>query len=42
MFTITPNYKLKIVCVPSKLKKVICSKDCKFVNDFKNIEIKYY
>ena len=36
------NYKLKIDKIPKNFKKVICSKDYEFVDDFNDIEVEYY
>ena len=36
------NYNKKILKIPKKLKKIICSKDYKFIKDFDNLNIETY
>ncbi len=36
------QYKLKIDKISNNLKKIKCSKNYEFINDFINIDIEYY
>ena len=36
------KYKQEIKNIPNGLKKVICSKDYKYINNFKDLEIETY
>ena len=36
------KYKLEIKNVPNGLNKVVCSKDCKFINNFVDMEVETY
>jgi hypothetical protein len=36
------KYSVQIVNIPQELKKIICSKDYKFIDDFANFELETY